>query len=128
MTTRTKLKTKPQIKENVKIKEKVVKKVKPTIKTKNSPPSPRYAEFCNVLGFLAFEQLNLKKNRTKGPLENIDIYSLLELCRGEIDEIEAEFLSPMIDPQRIIEEVGDAAAYLVGVLTSLEQLMEEHFS
>ena len=100
----------------------------------------RYKEECKLLADLAFQQLNLIKNRDKGDLEESSFITLVKNLKDEAEELENEFLDFFLDKDgdidfteeksshldidfdRVLEEVGDVAAFLVGIVSKVQSL------
>ena len=90
------------------------------INYKNLKKKYRYLDECHALGILAASQLNSEKNKVKEPLENESALGNLLKCKDELYEVMNELTQKEMNPQRVLEEVGDAAAYLVGVIACMK--------
>ncbi len=77
----------------------------------------RYLEQTQVLKAITLHQLNSEKNIKKEPLENLHPLELIKLASIELGEVSNEFNSEKpINHIRILEEVGDVAAFLIGII------------
>lgn len=103
-------------------------------------PEERYVHDCIQLFYSAKEQLNLPKNASKGNFEDLNLEDIFRFLIDEIDEIRDEIyevsewrlgedpierIKNKINYQRAREEIGDAAACLVGLLAKLNKMEKE---
>ena len=91
------------------------------INYKNLKKKYRYLDECYTIGILAAAQLNSEKNKIKEPLENVSAIRNVLRCKEELNEVLEELNHDEVDLQRVLEEVGDAAAYLVGVIACVKK-------
>lgn len=76
-----------------------------------------------VLMMCALVQLNSDKNIKKEPLEKYHPLELIKLLREEVNELENEFKTEQkINLQRVLEEIGDIAAYASGIIAAVRKL------
>ncbi len=86
----------------------------------------RYLIESSLLSTIAAKQLNTPKNKIKPPLENEHPIKLIERTCGELTELLKEFNTEKeIDFIRVLEELGDTTAYLVGIL---KWVIDDHLS
>lgn len=76
----------------------------------------RYETETKMLSYLARRQLNLDKNRVKESFESMSFDSILQGLKEEILELTEELESSDLNVHRFLEELGDCAAYLVGLI------------
>lgn len=104
--------------------------------SQDCPKGTRYEKDCIRLFYLAKRQLNLEKNAKKGDFETLSPMQIVSLLKKEIIEVEGELLyfasdsieeheAKDINYQRAREEIGDVAAYLVGLLAKLNKMEKE---
>ena len=91
----------------------------------------RYERECNALAEIAKNQLNLPKNRTKSNFEDMPLNLILCKIEEEIEELFDECYDFKLqgktfeDCKRIFEELGDATACLVGLLSHINHSINE---
>lgn len=80
----------------------------------------RYSTETLLLKYCIMNQLNLPKNNIKGPLEKYNLSQLFNLLLEEIYELKSEIREDFnIEPIRVLEEIGDIGAFLVGILSKI---------
>jgi len=79
----------------------------------------RYEQECGMLSYLAKRQLNLEKNMVKPDFDTYDLHELFKLLKGEMDELEKEIYAEDFNVERCLLELGDCAAYMVGLLVKI---------
>lgn len=82
----------------------------------------RYWWESYFLRCLALEQLNSEKNKVKGNFEDLGIVQIKEKIIEEFTELNNELSFPdssNINFERALEELGDVAACLTGLLAKL---------
>ena len=80
----------------------------------------RYDIETNYLRFIVINQLNLPKNKQKGKFEVTNFEQLFCLLLEEVYELQKELVNKKeLDSIRILEEIGDIGAFLVGILAKL---------
>lgn len=86
-------------------------------------PTERYHFEAIELERLAVHQLNSDKNRVKPPIEEMSYSEILDKIDEELNELKAEFLAYLIelDKKRVLEEVGDIAGMLCGLIKKIKE-------
>lgn len=80
----------------------------------NPASNLRYYSACNLVSRVILQQLNLEKNKIKGDFTE----SYLEIINkiiGELLELFEELTKDSLNLNRVLEELGDVGAYLVGL-------------
>lgn len=97
-----------------------------TIISDYSRKNPRYDDQTSLLRFIILQQLNLPKNMPKGKFEKYSWDQLFILLLEEVYELKEELDKPFHNHERILSEIGDIGAFLVGfVAKALESLKSE---
>ncbi len=87
----------------------------------------RYLDQTHILKEATLHQLNIDKNKVKPPLEDQHPLELIKLASIELGEVLKEFNSEKeINHVRALEEIGDVAAYLVGIIKWLQDDYNEN--
>lgn len=80
----------------------------------------RYDEYTSFLRFIILQQTNAHKNRHKGKFENYSYDQLICLILEEVYELKEELENPKsLNKIRILEEIGDIGAFLVGFIAKI---------
>lgn len=80
----------------------------------------RYDEETSLLRFIILQQLNLLKNSKKGNLESYTLDQLFVLLLQEVYELKEELdKGDNINYERVLSEIGDIGAFLVGFVTKV---------
>lgn len=94
----------------------------------------RYDKECTQLAELALKQLNLDKNKIKSDFESMRLEDIYLGLIEETIEVKEELFSKWtgythikkdINYQRLMEEIGDSASYLVGLLAKINIINSE---
>jgi hypothetical protein len=83
----------------------------------------RYKRDCIAIAILSNRQLNLKKNSTKPNFEDMSFSDILKGMRDEIAELQHEY---PFNVTRCFEELGDVAAYVVGMYAHLREIRRKN--
>ena len=88
---------------------------------------PRYEKECIQLGKLAERQLNLPKNVVKQNFEDMSIILIVLKIQEEFDELKEELLNKrVINYERVYSEAGDLSGCIVGLISKINRIREEH--
>ncbi len=75
----------------------------------------RYHSHSFILAKLSFYALNKEKNACKPNFEDLFLEDIMTLLHSEIKELQEEVNKEKIDYRRMLEEIADNAAVLVGM-------------
>ncbi len=88
----------------------------------------RYEKECKEIGELALKQLNLEKNKIKERFEDLSYSKIFSLLREEVSELRDELaeyqINKVSNKKRILEELGDCVAVLVGMYAAVQDELE----
>lgn len=86
----------------------------------------RYVTESHYLSALSTYALNKSKNYYKGDFEDVQLDTIFDLLKLEIDELHQELMvhKQKENYERIIDEIADCAAFLTGMLARLSKESE----
>lgn len=85
----------------------------------------RYYFGSIFIGLLAEYALNKEKNKCKPDFEDLFPCDIMQILLSEIRELEHEVIQDKRDPRRILEEVADCAASIVGLIVNLRDSLKD---
>jgi NTP pyrophosphatase (non-canonical NTP hydrolase) len=85
----------------------------------------RYFQECFQIAQLAHYALNKEKNATKAKFEDLSLNYVHFLLTEEVEELSKEVNSPNLNIDRILEEMADCAACLVGMYANIMSKMKQ---
>ncbi len=85
----------------------------------------RYYYESLIVGLLANNALNKEKNRNKPNFEGLELIDIFTHLMSEVHEIKHELNQNNIDFNKLIDEIGDCAALLSGLIAYIMEHKNE---